>query len=129
MKGHPGTSKSTLAKSLSSALIIPLIDVGDVHDCPSPLESSISLLCNPNHRFHSPQRPLLQLHILGRVHPKNKYRLLYNFNQIDKQIYKAIKTNNTYIWLRSGNYFSQREKLLWGSQNQEINYQKKKIKK
>jgi hypothetical protein len=48
--------------------------------------------------------------------------LLNNLNQTVKQIHKAIKRINTYIWLRSGNSLRQREKSLRGSQTQEINY-------
>lgn len=33
MKGHPGTGKSTLAKSIASSLKIPLIDKDDIKDC------------------------------------------------------------------------------------------------
>jgi hypothetical protein len=30
---------------------------------------------------------------------KNKFGLLSNLNQTINQIYKAVKVNNTYIWL------------------------------
>jgi hypothetical protein len=50
-----------------------------------------------------------------------KLRLLSNLNQICK----AVKRINTDIWLRSGNSLHQREKPLWSSKTQEINYQKK----
>jgi hypothetical protein len=56
---------------------------------------------------------------------ENKYKLLSNLNQIVNQICKAIKVNNTNIWLRSGNSLHKREKPFWGSQTQEMNYQKK----
>jgi hypothetical protein len=55
------------------------------------------------------------------------YRLLCNLNQIDNQICKAVKINNTDISLRSENSLYQREKSLWESQIQEINYQKKQL--
>lgn len=38
MKGHPGTGKSTLARALSSALKIPLLDKDDVRDCTLALQ-------------------------------------------------------------------------------------------
>jgi hypothetical protein len=56
---------------------------------------------------------------------ENKYRLLSNLNQTVNQICKAVKVNDTDIWLRSENFLHQREKPLWGSQTQEINCQKK----
>jgi len=56
---------------------------------------------------------------------KNNYRLLSIFNQTVNQICKAVKINNTDIWLQSGNSLHQRKKSLRGSQTQEINYQKK----
>lgn len=39
MKGHPGTGKTTLARSLASHLQIPLIDKDDVRDVTLPLQS------------------------------------------------------------------------------------------
>ncbi|PSR90961.1 Tubby-like F-box protein [Actinidia chinensis var. chinensis] len=42
MKGHPGTGKSTLAKSLASSLNCPLLDKDDVRDATSTLQLSIS---------------------------------------------------------------------------------------
>lgn len=38
MKGHPGTGKSTLARALSAALKIPLLDKDDVRDCTLALQ-------------------------------------------------------------------------------------------
>ncbi|CAJ2634228.1 hypothetical protein L195_g042358 [Trifolium pratense] len=38
MKGHPGTGKSTLAKSIASSLKIPLIDKDDIKDQTIPLQ-------------------------------------------------------------------------------------------
>lgn len=40
MKGHPGTGKSTLARSIARALRCPLIDKDDVRDATWPLQSS-----------------------------------------------------------------------------------------
>lgn len=42
MKGHPGTGKSTLARSLASSLKIPLIDKDDIRDCTLSLQQSLS---------------------------------------------------------------------------------------
>ncbi|KAJ0980406.1 hypothetical protein J5N97_008661 [Dioscorea zingiberensis] len=38
MKGHPGTGKSTLARSIAAALHCPLLDKDDVRDATLPLE-------------------------------------------------------------------------------------------
>ncbi|XP_037492873.1 uncharacterized protein LOC119369953 [Jatropha curcas] len=43
MKGHPGTGKTTLARSLASSLKIPLIDKDDVRDCTFFLQNSPSV--------------------------------------------------------------------------------------
>ena len=38
MKGHPGTGKSTLARSIASSLRIPLLDKDDIKDCTVSLQ-------------------------------------------------------------------------------------------
>jgi hypothetical protein len=58
------------------------------------------------------------------VDHENNYRFLSNLNQTVNQICKAIKVNNTDIWLRSGNFLHQKEKPLKVSQTQKINYQR-----
>lgn len=40
MKGHPGSGKTTLARSLASTLKIPLIDKDDIRDATLPLQNS-----------------------------------------------------------------------------------------
>ncbi|CAI0467413.1 unnamed protein product [Linum tenue] len=44
MKGHPGTGKTTLARSLASALRIPLIDKDDVRDSAVPNDLSYDVV-------------------------------------------------------------------------------------
>lgn len=43
MKGHPGTGKSTLARAISSAFRLPLLDKDDVRDSTLHLQSSLGL--------------------------------------------------------------------------------------
>ncbi|KAK7276732.1 hypothetical protein RIF29_17877 [Crotalaria pallida] len=44
MKGHPGCGKSTLARSIASALKIPLIDKDDIKDSIVPLQHQLTSL-------------------------------------------------------------------------------------
>lgn len=46
MKGHPGTGKTTLARSIASSLKCALVDKDDVRDCTSTLQHSLLLQLN-----------------------------------------------------------------------------------
>ncbi|KAM7497681.1 hypothetical protein LguiA_022095 [Lonicera macranthoides] len=46
MKGHPGTGKTTLARSIASSLKCALIDKDDIRDCTSTLQHSLLVLLN-----------------------------------------------------------------------------------
>ncbi|KAL2316837.1 hypothetical protein Fmac_030713 [Flemingia macrophylla] len=48
MKGHPGSGKSTLGKSIASYLKIPLIDKDDIKDCTLPLHPHLTLTSPPS---------------------------------------------------------------------------------
>ncbi|EXB53673.1 hypothetical protein L484_013308 [Morus notabilis] len=46
MKGHPGTGKSTLARSIATALSLPLLDKDDIRDSTLPLQRALTLSLN-----------------------------------------------------------------------------------